>query len=97
VCVLKPPLQLKPHVPRVRWVVRTVNKTKHAKMIVSAPKSSETRNTKKISPRTTPVFQINVGKGIRQMHEAIWCSNLRLHELDKEWARLRRKNAMLDE
>ena len=51
----------------------------------------------KISSGTAPVVWTNLSKGFRQLHEAIWHGSLRLRELDKEWARLRRKNVRLDE
>lgn len=44
-----------------------------------------------------PTGRENQGKGIRQLQDTIRHENLKIHELDKEWARMRRKCVILDE
>lgn len=66
-------------------------------MTLSTLRPDETRKVKRISPITAPALWTNLGEGIQQLQESIWCGSLTLHELDKEWARMRRKSARLDE
>lgn len=94
---MQPLLQLNSCVPRVQWVVRTVNKEKCVKMTISTPKLGETRKVEKVSLRITPLVRTNLGEGIKKFHEDICHISLRLQKFNKEWARLKRKGVRFNE
>lgn len=69
-------------------------------MILSLIGQDKIRRIAKSSQTAAPTVRTeseDLGKGIRQLQEAIQRGSWRLSNLDEEWARLRTKSSMLDE
>lgn len=63
-------------------------------------RQDETKRAEKNPQTTAPAVgtgREDLGKGIRQSQEVIRWESLKLHELDKDWARKRKKTMTIDE